>query len=139
MSFATYLESLKDFCVECDDVFTTEAGTEPTDRHQLGSCLHLGHSRVLNDSDIIWKICERCHGDGVLQGFAGTYTMSDFWTGDVDLDDYLEHRRSCEDCGGTGKKRDLRLCAYDRPAVQQALNEFYDDEAMSRQEREMGA
>ncbi len=142
MDLPAYLiESLSEWCVECDDVYTTEAGTEPTDRHQLGSCRHLAHTRALDPArDMVWQICDRCGGDGVLRGWPGTYTESDRaeWSDD-DYEDYAETRRRCDNCDGTGKVRDFTDEAYERPVVMAWIKDYYDDQRASAMERRMGA
>lgn len=46
------------------------------------------------------EVCSRCRGEGVLVGFEGVYTQEDFTSGEVDVDEYLDFTRTCEDCNG---------------------------------------
>jgi hypothetical protein len=89
---------------------------------------------------LAWHICGRCGGDGTLGGFPGAYTESDRaeWSAE-DYDDYRSHRRSCENCDGTGKVLELDEEVYDRPEVARYCRDYYNDMAVERQERAMGA
>lgn len=55
-----------------------------------------------------WAICDCCHGEGTLGGWPGAFTESDRaeWS-DEDYEDYRTTRRECEECGGSGKVREL--------------------------------
>lgn len=104
------------------------------------TCAERGHSRALTPRDIVWRICDRCEGEGTLGGYPGVYTAEDMWElGDDFVDDYMEHRRPCEDCGGSGKVKVLSDEALGRPVVQEWLREYWDTEATYRAERRMGA
>ena len=94
---------------------------------------------VITFADMPWTICDRCRGDGFLKGYAGVYTSDDFASGEVDLDEYLAHRRECDDCAGAGKVRDLSPEAAERPDVREWLDDYYDLLALERAERRAGA
>jgi hypothetical protein len=95
---------------------------------------------TLSPSDLRWKICVYCAGDGVLRGYAGVYTSDDFAEDGPDaLEDYLNHRRQCEHCEGTGKVRGLDDDVWARPDVQKMIDDYYHDRAVEAQERRMGA
>lgn len=98
------------------------------------------HEELLTASDVEWRICGPCHGDGYLAGWPGVYTESDRaeWS-EEDYDDYRETRRCCEDCGGSGKVRAITRQALARPEVRDAIYEWQDTEAIYRAERAMGA
>jgi hypothetical protein len=88
-----------------------------------------------------WEICPRCRGNGELGGYPGVFTEADFETAE-DLDDYRQYRRTCEDCGGSGK---VRAVDYTRASHDQ-LDDFYEYareiaemNAIEAQERRMGA
>lgn len=106
---------LTSFCAICDDEHTPD-------------CHDAGHATVLTEADWVWRICDRCHGDGTLGGWPGAYTESDRaeWSDD-DYEDYRTTRRPCEDCGGTGKVRDISDVAAELPAVIEAITEAYID------------
>jgi hypothetical protein len=137
MTLPTYLiEALTEFCIECDDVFQDEISEDG-----VNSCRGMSHHRALDpERDMEWKICDRCRGEGFLRGWAGAYTESDRaeWSDD-DYEDYATTKRACEDCGGTGKVRDFTEAAYERPIVRAWLKDHYESEAISAQERRMGA
>jgi hypothetical protein len=127
------IDFLVDWCIECDDMFTIDDDDEPNATRPC--CLALGHHRALTGLDWVWKICDRCKGHGQLSGYPGAYTQDEFDEAfGHDPDEYLNFRRDCEDCNGTGKARDLTDEAYARPIVQQALNEHYEMEATYRME-----
>lgn len=46
------------------------------------------------------EVCSRCRGEGELGGYPGVYTQDDFDEDPDFFDDYIEHRRTCEDCNG---------------------------------------
>jgi hypothetical protein len=116
-------------CVECGCDFDP---TDPPDGdHECRT--------LITPADLHWVICSRCRGDGALRGYPGVYTQDDFASGDVDLDDYLEHRRTCDDCDGTGKRRELSEEAEARPEVQEWIRDYYDTEHIYAMERRMGA
>jgi hypothetical protein len=128
---ASVIEFLTGWCVECDDYFIDESNCTDEDP----ACALRGHHRALVPEDFHWVICYRCHGDGFLRGWPGSYTESDRaeWSDD-DYEDYRETRRRCEDCNGSGKVRDFTDEALERPVVQQALNDHYEMEATYRME-----
>jgi DnaJ-class molecular chaperone len=80
-------------------------------------------------STLVWVICHRCHGEGMLGGFAGAFTESDRaeWS-EEDYEDYCSHRRHCEDCGGTGKVKELP----EESPVAEAWAEWCAEEAADR-------
>lgn len=89
-----------------------------------------------------WEVCSRCRGAGALHGFPGAYTQDDFDSGEVDLDEYMNYERSCEDCNGR-----TTVLVVDRkgscPEALVAWDQWCGDEAESRHieamERRMGA
>lgn len=88
------------------------------------------------------KICRRCKGEGVLGGFPGTYTSDDFASGEVDIEEYMAHERTCEDCQGNRTIRAIqenRLSPELLKEWREWCQEHYDMEAQYEQERRMGA
>ena len=88
-----------------------------------------------------WEVCRRCRGAGVLGGFPGTYTQEDF-DGDVDFEDYMEFRRTCEDCAGRTTIQvidDQYLSDELRKEWEDWTRSHYETEAIYEQERRMGA
>lgn len=127
MTPAHLLDGADEFCVHCDDTFTEE-------------CADAGHEPVVTDADFHWVICDRCNGNGTLRGYPGAYTADEFAEAFADdPDEYLDFRRDCEDCNGSGKLRALRPDAETRPAVAAWLRGAYDVLAIERQERRYGA
>ena len=94
---------------------------------------------IITEVDLHWAICGRCRGNGFLRGYPGVYTADDFIYGEVDLDDYMEYRRTCEDCDGRGSVRQLDAEAEARPHVREFLDDWYETEAIYAMERRMGA
>lgn len=130
------LESLREWCIECDDVFIDESNCTDDDP----ACVLRDHHRALDAGDMVWEICDRCRGEGTLGGWPGAYTESDRaeWSDD-DYEDYCTTRRPCEDCGGAGKVKELSDEALARPIVREWLNDYWDTEATYAAERRMGA
>ena len=94
---------------------------------------------LLTEGDVEWVIHDRCRGDGSLGGYPGVYTADDFAEDPDFYEDYMNHTRPCEDCGGTGKVRELTVEARERPEVQEYLRDWYETESIYRMERAMGA
>jgi hypothetical protein len=95
---------------------------------------------LITQADLHWEICTRCTGEGFLRGYPGAYTQSEFEEAfGHDPDEYLSHERACEGCGGTGKIRVLNQAVLERRDVQEYVNDYYETESISRQERMMGA
>ena len=94
----------------------------------------------LRPEDFHWEICDRCGGEGTLGGWPGAYTESDRaeWS-DEDYEDYRNTRRRCEDCGGSGKIREINEDALERPVVREWIDDWHDTEAIYRSERMVGA
>ncbi len=127
MSHERILEMMRDTCVACECDWPCDDKTED------------GHGPMLSDSDMVWAICGRCHGDGWLGGYPGWYTQTDF-AEDPDLfEDYMNRRRTCEDCRGAGKVRELTAEARSRPDVDAWIRADYEIDATYAQERAMGA
>jgi hypothetical protein len=123
---ADIFDGANEYCVHCDDTFTDD-------------CADAGHEPLVTDADFHWVICDRCQGDGTLTGYPGVYTGDDF-AQDPDLyDEYMAHRRSCEDCDGTGKERVIHDEAMTRPGLEEWVRDYYDDIRTSTMERSMGA
>ena len=97
------------------------------------------HQTLLTEGDVEWVICDRCRGDGMLGGYPGVYTSDDFADDPDFYEDYMNHRRCCEDCDGTGKLKALTVEAEERPEVQEWLKDWYDTEAIYDMERRCGA
>jgi len=132
------LEGLRNWCLECDDEFVGEYNA--TDVDVTSTCAERGHGRALTDADFEWRICHRCRGEGRLGGWPGAYTESDRaeWS-EEHYEDYHTTRRTCEDCAGAGKIRELTEAARNRPIVDEWFKDYYDTEATYRAERAMGA
>ncbi len=89
-----------------------------------------------------WVICSRCRGEGTLGGYPGVYSEEDFVEDPDFYEDYMNHRRTCEDCGGPGKVR-----VFDEEAAGPELTAEYQEyerdswetEAIHRAEVRMGA
>ena len=130
------VDALSEWCVECDD-YWIECGDE---HDGLPSCHSVGHQRAVTRRDIVKMVCPRCHGEGTLTGWPGAYTESDRaeWDDD-DVDDYLEHKRICEDCNGIRVVDALTDEAYNRPIVQQWLRDMRDLRSIEAAERRAGA
>lgn len=126
MNYERILRGAEEFCADCDDTFDEV-------------CAEAGHSPLITDADFHWEICGRCRGDGTLGGYPGVYTSDDFAEDPDFFDDYIAYRRTCEDCGGSGKVRGLSQAALERPAVQRWICDVSDSYATERQERMMGA
>lgn len=97
------------------------------------------HSPLLTEGDMEWVICDRCHGEGTLGGYPGVYTQDDFADDPDFYEDYMNHRRPCEDCMGSGKVKELTVEARERPEVQEWLRDWHDTEAIYEMERRSGA
>jgi hypothetical protein len=95
---------------------------------------------LLTAEDFHWMICGHCRGEGELRGWEGTFTEEDRleWS-EEDYDSYFEMRRPCEDCGGSGKVREISGAALERPAVREWIDDWYDTEAIYAMERRSGA
>ena len=120
------LDGADEFCAHCDDTFTEE-------------CADAGHEPIVSDADFCWVICDRCKREGTLGGYPGVYTADDFAEDPDFAEDYMNYRRDCEDCNGSGKQRVLRPEAETRPAVRAWLKEAYDSISVQRQEMRYGA
>lgn len=88
-----------------------------------------------------WIICDRCRGEGELQGYPGVYTQDDFDEDPDFFDDYREYRRPCEDCGGSGK---LKVATEDGGSETSRLfrewvRDMNEMRAIEAAERRMGA
>jgi hypothetical protein len=94
---------------------------------------------LVAERDFHNEVCSRCKGEGVLKGYPGVYTSDDFASGEVDLDDYLEHRRTCDKCEGLRVVKVLSREAEERPAVAENIRDYYETEAIYDMERRMGA
>lgn len=125
------IDQMLDWCVDCDDVYVCSDDS--------GDCCHDQHRRLIEHDDVVWAICRRCRGHGFLRGYPGVYTAEDFADDPDFADDYREHTRTCEDCAGTGKTREISARAAHRVSVQRFLSEWYREESIARQERMMGA
>jgi len=88
-----------------------------------------------------WVICDRCRGHGFVRGYPGVYTQDDFASGEVDLDDYMEHTRDCPDCEGSGKERVPTAApgSETERLFRHYLQEINESRAIEAQERRMGA
>lgn len=88
-----------------------------------------------------WVICDRCRGDGELQGYPGVYTQDDFLEDPDFFDDYREHRRPCEDCGGSGKVRvPTEDCGSETSRLyREYVRDIHESYAIEAAERGMGA
>jgi hypothetical protein len=131
MTYEEMLDELRTICVVCGGGWPCEDSEDP-ESEQV-------HEPVLAERDLRWAICSRCEGDGTLGGYPGVYTWDDFAEDPDFYEDYMNHRRPCEDCGGTGKVRELTDEAENRPEVQEWINDWADTEATYRAERAMGA
>lgn len=134
-TYAQNLEWMRETCI-CDGDWDDETGCAletPDDGVTV-------HRPIVSDRDFEWRICGRCRGEGELHGWPGAYTESDRaeWS-DEDYEDYRSYRRSCEDCDGTGKVRELTDAALERPEVVEWLDDWRDTENTYRMERMMGA
>ena len=80
----------------------------------------------------VWVICSRCSGEGTLGGWPGVYTEDDRaeWS-DEDRESYCATTRHCDECGGTGKVREL---PDDSPHAE-AWYEWCREEAADRHTR----
>ena len=138
MRYDQVLETMQTTCVCGGDWFETpeEAGCT-VDEAERGN--EDEHRPVLARSDTEWRICERCRGEGTLRGYPGVYTQEDFADDPDFYEDYMSHRRECEDCRGTGKIRDLTDAAHERPEVQEWLDDWHETENIYRMERMYGA
>lgn len=96
----------------------------------------------LAEMPTVWIICDRCHGEGTLGGWAGAYTEADRaeWS-EEDYEDYRTTRRTCEECGGAGKVRGITMDApmEVRHAFYEWEREEYEMRAIERAERRAGA
>lgn len=89
-----------------------------------------------------WEVCDRCHGEGELGGYPGVYTQSDFAEDPEFFEDYINHRRPCEECRGRTTIKVPDVAGADdetRHAFYAYQRMIWDMEAMERQERAMGA
>src|SRR5262245_28950206 len=84
---------------------------------------------------LVWRICGRCEGEGTLGGWPGAFTEADRaeWS-DEDYEDYRTTRRSCEDCDGTGKVRELPEGSEHAAAWDEWLRDEAEDRAIRRAE-----
>lgn len=90
-----------------------------------------------------WKVCPRCNGNGTLGGYPGWYTEADFEElGEDFREDYMNHRRTCEDCGGRSTVRTVRR-DLSPPEALEAWDEWerdrWETEQIYEMERRMGA
>jgi len=83
----------------------------------------------------VWAICHTCRGEGTLGGWAGAFTESDRaeWS-EEDYEDYRTTRRCCEDCGGSGKVRELPEGSEHEAAWEEWVTEEAADRATMRAE-----
>ena len=104
----------------------------------LNECLaEEGHPPVAR----VWIICGKCRGEGTLAGYSGdAYTQADREEmGEDEWHEMWEYRRNCEDCRGAGKVLDISPEDIQRKEVVAILTEWWEMEAIERQERMMGA
>ncbi len=127
MSYERILEMMRDTCVACECDWPCDDKTED------------GHGPMLSDSDMVWAICDLCDGDGTLAGYPGFYTQADFADDPDFFEEYAVHRRTCENCAGAGKVRELTDEAYNRPVVNAWIEDYCETEATYAAERRMGA
>lgn len=82
-----------------------------------------------------YQVCHRCKGEGTLGGWPGAFTESDRaeWS-DEDYDDYMNTRRTCEDCQGNRVVMEIDEAEYERPEVAAYCKEVYDSYAADRSE-----
>lgn len=130
-------------CRHCgEDLFLEDGVWLPHDYDDVchdGEATRRGHEPgpMLTPDDLVWQICDRCRGDGELGGYPGVYTSDDFAEDPDFAEDYMSFRRPCEDCKGSGKVQELSDAAYER--VHGYIDDYYETEAIYRQERMMGA
>jgi len=106
------------------------------DQRLLNIMLEYGDITV---DDFEWAVCGRCRGEGTLGGYPGVYTQEDF-AEDPDLfEDYMDHRRTCEDCGGRTTIKQLKAEVEAREDIRDAIRDWYETEAIYASERRMGA
>ena len=119
------LNGLEEFCAHCDDLWCER-------------CAEAGHENVVTDADFHFVVCPRCKGRGILRGWPGVYSQADFESPE-DIDDYMHHQRTCEDCNGLRVIEVLHESAMTRPAVTQWLHDMWEANDIEAQERRMGA
>jgi hypothetical protein len=89
-----------------------------------------------------WEVCGRCDGEGTLGGYPGVYTPDDFAEDPDFFDDYISHRRPCEDCGGRTTVKVPHTSAATaeiNAAWLEYARDVADSYAIEAQERRMGA
>ena len=97
---------------------------------------------VYPDTPTKWEVCRRCRGTGELGGYPGVYSGDDFAADPDFFEDYRNHRRVCEDCGGRTTIQvidEAHLTKELREEWEDWTRSHYETEAIYEQERRMGA
>lgn len=106
--------------------------------------------RVYDDNgDIItiparWEICGSCRGEGESSRYLGAFTADDMHDlGDDFREDYVTGRydRTCDECGGSGKVREIdlnRATPEQVSAYGRDMDALAELRAMEASERRMG-